>query len=300
MNQTGPNGAAMTAGYLGIDVGGTKVALRHESGERHRTHTFQWAPGDAARDVAALADAVRALRAEATDNLAAVGVALPATLDPAGRVTAWPSRPSWTGLDLAAELGALFPGIPVVCADDGDLAALAEAHNLSCPDLVYVGVGTGIGGGAVLGGQPVPGPTRGSWEIGHLIIDRGGPECVCGRRGCVQAVASGPAVLRRAGGVDFATLRAEWLAGADRAVHAVDDACAAVATALVSVAELVHPQVAVIGGGFADGLPGFVEAVARHMAALARPGHPAPPVREAGLGGLSSLHGAVLLARGAG
>lgn len=287
----------MSAGYLGIDVGGTKVAMRIEERGASREHTFQWTPGGAADDLATLVGAVGELRRAGTGDLAAVGVALPATLDPQGRVTAWPSRPTWTGLDLAAELDRLFPGVPVACADDGDLAALAEADHICCPDLVYVGVGTGVGGGAVLGDELFPGPARGSFEIGHVIVERGGAECVCGRRGCVQAIASGPAVLRRAGGADFATLRAGWLDQAGWAVRAVDEACAAVAAALVGVAELLHPRMAVVGGGFADGLPGFVDAVAGHSAALARPGHPPPPIRAAALGGLSSLHGAVLLAR---
>lgn len=287
----------MSAGYLGIDVGGTKVVMRMANDGADRAHTFRWAPGGAAEDLAALTAAVADLRSGWRGELAAVGIALPATLDPTGRVTAWPSRPTWVGLDLITELGRLFPGVPVVCADDGDLAALAEADHLRCPDLLYVGIGTGVGGGAVLDGNLVPGPARGSFEIGHLIVARGGAECVCGRQGCVQAVASGPAVLRRAGGVDFPELRAGWLAGAEPAVRAIDEACAAIAAAVVGVAELLRPRVAVVGGGFADGLPGFVDAVAGHVAALARPGHPPPPVQAATLGGLSSLHGAVLLAR---
>lgn len=282
--------------YLGIDVGGTKVALRVEDVTAHREHTFRWAPGTADDDIAALTAAVCELRAAWPRPVTSVGVALPATLDREGRVTAWPSRPSWTGLDLTAKLAAVFPEAEVACADDGDLAALAEADHLGCHDLLYLGVGTGIGGGIVLDGRPVPGLERGSCEIGHLVVDRTGPRCACGRRGCVQAVASGPATLSRAG-VDFDALRAGWLARAPHAVRAIDESCAAIAAAVVSVAELVHPRTTVVGGGFADSLPGLPAAIADHVAALARPGHPPVPVRAAGLGASSSLYGAVLLAR---
>ncbi|RKN07374.1 ROK family protein [Streptomyces radicis] len=304
-------------GRLGIDIGGTKVALRAVAdGARGRGNdradawedawedVFRWPEtGDADRDLAALAERVRALRDRWDAPVASVGVAMPGTVDPAGRVVTWPGRPSWTGLDFGASLRALFPAARVAWADDGDLAALAEAHATGCANLVYLGVGTGIGGGIVLGGRPCPGLGRGSSEIGHLIVDRAGPRCGCGRRGCLQAVAAGPATLRRAarlrgtgGEVPFAALREAFAARAPWAVAAVDESCAALGAAIVSLGELLAPDRALVGGGFADGLPGFVAAVADHARGLARPGHPPPPVGPAVLGGLSSLHGAVLLA----
>ncbi|MEV6612046.1 ROK family protein [Kutzneria sp. NPDC051319] len=292
------------AGCLGIDLGGTKVALRAEApGLSPRDVDFRWPVGtDAAQDMDAVAAGVAGLRARWDVTVDAVGVAVPATVDAAGRVVAWPNRPGWTGLDLVAALRGMFPGAEVGHADDGDLAALAEADHLGCADLVYVGVGTGVGGGIVLDGRSLPGTAKGSCEIGHLVVDRGGPVCDCGRRGCVQAVASGRAVLRAASRlrgeqVSFDQLREAWLARAGWAVTAVTDGCAALAAAIVGVGELVHPGMAVVGGGFAAGLPGFVPAVAEQVAALARPGHPVAPVRAAEFGGLSSLRGAVLLAR---
>ncbi len=289
--------------YLGIDVGGTKVALRTEGdGQEPVTTSFRWpAGGEVREDLAALADQVGRLY-ETAPAPAAVGVAMPATLDGAGRVVAWPGRPGWNGLDLRAALAGLFPDSPVRCADDGDLGALAEAAAAHCPDVVYLGVGTGIGGGIVHGGRPFPGPERGSCEVGHLIVDRAGPPCDCGRRGCVQAVASGPATLRRAAElrgreVDFADLLTGLTERQVWAREAVADSCAALAAAVVGLAELAHPQLAVIGGGFAAGVPGFVTQVAERVARLARPGVAPVPVRPAALGGLSSLYGAVRLAR---
>ncbi|MCM3921970.1 ROK family protein [Frankia sp. AiPs1] len=353
----------VTPGVLGIDIGGTKVALRIEPAHPGAPTTaggtvqigvpgdggvpggagvgvgvgvdapdrlgapdgtaspveatFRWAPSaSATRDLDDLATHVAALRARWVGSVAAVGVAMPATLDAAGRVTTWPGRPSWTGLALADALRGLVPGATVACADDGDLAALAEAHAAGCPDLVYLGLGTGVGGGIVLDGRPCPRPGRGSAEIGHLVISAGGPPCTCGRQGCVQATASGPATLRRAsryrdgdvgaradGGsvahteVTFAELRAAWLAETGWAVRAVRESVQAAAVAVVGLTELLHPAMAVVGGGFADGLPGFAEAVDERARQLGRPGHPPAPVRAATLGGLSSLSGAILLAR---
>jgi kanosamine 6-kinase len=309
---------ASVAGVLGIDIGGTKVALRIEPAATGTAApveaTFQWQRAvPALRDVDDLATQVGALLSRWAGPVGAVGVAMPGTVDAAGLVTTWPGRPSWTGLAFVDMLRALVPGAAVAHADDGDVAALAEAAAAGRSDIVYIGVGTGIGGGIVLGGRPCPGPARGSAEVGHMVIAMDGPPCTCGRRGCVQALACGPATLRRAilhrdadttatadGDVGFAELRASWLDGRDWAVRAVRESAAAVAVAVTGLAELLHPDLAVVGGGFADGLPGFTDAVAEHTQALGRPGHPPVPVQAAVLGGLSSLAGAILLGRQAG
>jgi kanosamine 6-kinase len=310
-------------GVLGVDIGGTKVALRAERAEGTRAQgategaataqgadvsayerVLTWPGGGVEADVAALAGAVDALRAESGLRFAAVGVAMPGTVDPGGRVTVWPGRPSWAGLPFDATLRRLFPGSRTAWADDGDLAALAEARQAGADDVVYLGVGTGVGGGVVLGGRPLPGPGRGSPEVGHLVVDLDGPRCDCGRHGCLQAIASGPATLRRAAAargaeVGFAELRDGLAHDQQWAREAVHPAGTALAAAVVSLGELVDPAVAVLGGGFAAGLPGFVDLVAREVARLARPGRPTPAVRAAALGGLSSLYGAVALARDA-
>jgi kanosamine 6-kinase len=292
------------AHYLGIDVGGTKVALRAETdaGGVYET-SFRWGPRRGpAQDLAQLAAQVAEARASWDMPLRAVGVAMPATVGPVGRVTAWPSRPEWTGHDVGASLRALFPDAKVAWADDGDLGALAEAHAAGCDDLLYTGVGTGVGGGLVLRGELCPGLGRGSFEIGHMIVDRRGPRCVCTRRGCLQAVASGPATLARAArlrgaAVTFDELRQALPGGQPWAVSAIERTSRALAAAIAGVHELLDPRLVLVGGGFAAGVPDFVPLVSGHLAELARPGRTLPPVRPARLGGLSSLRGAVALAR---
>ncbi|MFC9945008.1 ROK family protein [Streptomyces pratensis] len=290
--------------FLGIDVGGTKVALQTDSGTQSRSAVFPWPrTSSVADDLEALTRNVRALLDGTEQPVEAVGVAMPATVGADGLVTTWPGRPSWTGLDLRAALRSLFPRSAVHWADDGDLAALAEADEADCPDVAYLGVGTGVGGGIVLDGRLCPGTARGSCEVGHVVVDPKGPRCDCGRRGCVQAVASGPATLRRAGHlrgrpVAFAELRDGLHDEHDWAVTAIGESCDALAVAIVNLNELVRPALVLIGGGFADGLPGFAGTVAERAHALSRPGHPVAQVRAASLGGLSSLRGAVLLARG--
>ncbi|WP_089155936.1 ROK family protein [Micromonospora sp. NBS 11-29] len=290
----------MTGALLGVDVGGTKVALRAEAAGRPAyERVLTWPTGaDPAADLAALAAEVAALRA-GYGPVDAVGVAMPATVDRAGAVVAWPGRPSWVGLDLAGALRRLFPDTPTGYADDGDLAGLAEARHAGRDDVLYLGVGTGVGGGIVLGGRNVP--AGASAEVGHMVVDLAGERCDCGRTGCLQAVASGPATLRRAarlrgGPVDPDRLRAGLRADEPWAREAIGPACAALAAAVVSLGELLAVDLAIVGGGFAVGLPEFVPLVGRIAAGSGRPGRPAPRVAAAALGGLSSLHGALLLA----
>lgn len=301
--------AAGAANYLGIDVGGTKVALAAARGPQDAVGgvplrvTGRW-PGPPAgvdRDLAVLRALVADLRAATRRPFTRVGVAVAATLDAAGRVVAWPTRPSWIGLDLLGELRALVGECAAVWADDGALAAVAEARAADVTDLVYVGVGTGVGGGIIAGGRPVPGLSRGSCELGHLIVNRGGRLCDCGRRGCLQAEASGPATLRRAAvargrPVVFDELRAGYASGEAWARSAVEHGCAALAAALAGMGELSSPAAHVIGGGFGTGIPGFVDEIARQAAALSRPGHPVAPVFPARCGEESSLRGALIAA----
>lgn len=284
--------------YLGIDFGGSKVAFRLNGARRHDS-TLRWRrSADLATDLAMVADHLRTLRVCCGEPIEAVGMAVPATLDRAGRVTAWPNRPSWIGLDLPGFVASELPGAAVRWGDDGDLAALAEAHHSGRADLTYLGVGTGVGGGLVLGGR-----LRDGAEIGHVVIDRGGPRCACGRRGCLQALACGPATLRRAATaraapVSVADLRAGYANRQPWAVRALTETAEALAVAVVGVGELLRPPLVRIGGGFAHALPELVPMVAAAASAWARPGHPAPSVEPAALGEESSLYGALELARG--
>lgn len=287
---------------LGIDVGGTKVAVRTE---RHGTvaeHIMTWPAEGSARDDLEVLGHWLGVALTGQPAPTAVGMAMPATCDATGTVVTWPGRPSWTGLDLRAALRALFGRIPVAWADDGDLAALAEAGHAGLRDVVYVGVGTGVGGGIVRDGRVWPGPERGSCELGHLVVDMSGPCCDCGRHGCLQALASGPATLRRATGlrgrvVTPADLTAGLASGAGWAEGALVPTVAALAAAVVGVSELAHPDVVLIGGGFGAGIADLPARVAGAAGSLRRRGGRVLDIRPAALGARSSLVGAVLLAR---
>jgi kanosamine 6-kinase len=294
--------------YLGIDIGGTKVALRQESADStvRSASSFRWRPGSVRDDVRALADAVSRLtgRGQAAGQLPvrAAGLALPATVA-GGTVTAWPSRPSWSGLDIAALLDAVLPGVPAVHEDDGNLAALAEAAATGCPDLAFLGLGTGVGGGIVLGGQLYTGRYGRAGEIGHMVIHPAGPRCACGRSGCLQAMASGPAALARAahrGGtaaMSPAAFCSGLAAGAPWAVRTLEETAGALAVAVINLGELLQCAQVRLGGGFGSAVPGLTVTVRAQVARLTRPGQRPPAVLRAANGAEASLRGALLLAR---
>lgn len=289
--------------WLGIDLGGTKAAIRAETheGEIHE-HVFRWRGRGLDSDLAQLSAEVSLLKQQVSGGFTAAGIALPASVGPDGLVTAWPNRPEWIGLDVRRTFRSLIGDTPVMWANDGDLGALAEAKAIGCDDLLYVGVGTGVGGGLIADGVLVPGLGRGAFEIGHLITDADGPLCQCGRRGCLQATASGPPTLARAArlrgaSVMYEELQEGFLADAEWAVQSVERSCHRLAVAITSIRELLHPSLVVVGGGFAAGLPGFADTVSHHIAALTRPGVPAPVVKQSLIRGLSTLHGAIVLAQ---
>ncbi len=192
---------------LGIDVGGTKVALCvGELGgalRAERTVPTELS-GDARRDVAHLAEAAREVVAEAGLPLAeiqAVGVSLPGPLDTEGaRVLNPPNLPGWHDVPVRDELRDALDGLPVHLENDANAAALAEWHfgaGRGFRSAVYLTMSTGVGGGVILDGRLHRGRNWSAGEIGHMALVWDGEPCFCGLHGCVEAYLGGRAWARR-------------------------------------------------------------------------------------------------------
>jgi kanosamine 6-kinase len=286
---------------IALDIGATKLAVRAAGPDGSAGLYRRWAGDDPEADLALICSAIADVRCRLGDAVRQVGVAAAPTVDHHGRVTAWPSRPAWAGLPLGEAL-AEAAGAPVAIADDGMLAALAEADASGCADLAYIGLGTGVGGGLVVGGVVLRGAHGTAGEIGHLPVDPAGPECACGRRGCLQAYAGGSALATRA-----ATLRSEptstrqlvaAIAAGDRwAVQVADEAALALARAVITLTEVVGPAEVHIGGGLGAALADLPQRVGAAVSGMGRAGHRLPVVRAAALGSHASLAGAMLLAQ---
>ena len=184
---------------IGLDVGGTKIAggVVDDTGAV-LVEIVEPTPedSDAPAVTAVLLDVIERLRAKHQD-VAAIGVGAAGIVEwPVGRIL-WAPNNEYRDWAVRAELEAAT-GLPVVVDNDANVAALAEARlgERRYRELVLITVGTGIGGGLVLGGQIYRGPTGHGAELGHIVLNPDGPVCGCGNHGCFEAYASGTALTR--------------------------------------------------------------------------------------------------------
>lgn len=191
---------------LGLDLGGTKtsVCLGNERGEHLASRRF---PTDPARGPAdwleRTARTAETLIAEAGLNesgVGAIGLSVPGPMSVArGALIAPPNLPGWTEVPIRDLCAERFRK-PVYVQNDANAAALAEYRFGNCrgvPDLVYLTLSTGVGAGVLSGGRLVQGATDLGGEIGHHVLDRNGPPCPCGQRGCFEIYCGGLSVANR-------------------------------------------------------------------------------------------------------
>jgi glucokinase len=184
---------------LGVDVGGTKVAVAAVEGVA--THGGIQHP-TVIESTDALLDGLEATVRRVIDEVGepeAIGVGVPSQVDyETGRAETSVNIPL-TGVPLREELSGRF-GVPVFVDNDANCAALAEAHILGEEDLVMLTLGTGVGGGVVLGGMTFRGAHGLGAELGHFTLNPDGPPCPgsCPNRGCIEAFCSGQALERDA------------------------------------------------------------------------------------------------------
>jgi glucokinase len=184
---------------LGVDVGGTKVAVAAVDGVTVLAATEDPTSTDTAD---ALLEGIEAAVRRMIDRVGkpeAVGVGVPSQIDYATGTVETSVNIPLTGVPLREELGRRF-GVPVFVDNDGNCAALAEAHILGEDNLVMLTLGTGVGGGVVTGGMTFRGAHGLGAELGHMTLNPDGPPCPgnCPNRGCIEAYCSGQALERDA------------------------------------------------------------------------------------------------------
>ncbi|MCC6301389.1 MAG: ROK family protein [Gammaproteobacteria bacterium] len=242
---------------IGIDLGGTKIegVVTSRGGEILRRERIA-TPRDYPDIVRAVAELVAALWKTAPD--AAVGIGAPGAVNAAG-LTYNSNTVCFNGRPLRADIAAAL-GRPVRMVNDANCLALSEATDGAAAgaEVVFgVILGTGVGGGIVVHGRVLSGPHGIAGEWGHNPLDLQGPECYCGRRGCVETYLSGPAFaadFRRAGG---AALAAAEIVAAARQDEPLARACLTrylerFGRALATVINILDPDVIVLGGGMSN------------------------------------------------
>lgn len=202
--------------YLAIDLGGTKTAVclgdeRGHLGPGHRMPTE--ADHDPRRWRERLHGLIQDTLQEAGRHLQdvqSVGLAVPGPMSVRdGLVLAPPNMPAWRNIPVRAWVEELT-GRPVHLNNDANAAALAEYRYgafRGVPDLVYLTMSTGVGGGIIAGGHLVQGSRDLAGEVGHMVLDPHGPPCPCGQRGCLEMYCGGRNVLHQ--------VRAELTRGVD-------------------------------------------------------------------------------------
>ena len=186
--------------FVGIDIGGTAVkgALLQEDGTVLRRSSIPTLATRPFEDVAVrIGEQIRALTAG--ERVEAVGVGCPGTVDGDRGVVIYSNNLYWKDAHLADELQKAA-GVPVKVANDANAAALGEYRfgaGKAYTDLALITLGTGVGGGIVLGGKLFGGCDGRGTEIGHTVIVTDGVQCTCGRKGCFEAYASATALVRQ-------------------------------------------------------------------------------------------------------
>ncbi len=267
---------------IGIDVGGTNFRLGVVRGaqvvweQRFQADFAGLCRTSSQRDaldriLRTLLDAIAQARA-AYPSVSSIGIGFPGFIDPHTRcVLSSPNLPGLLNIDLVAPLRSAC-GLPVVLENDAAAAAFGEyvLSGQTSGDLVYIGLGTGVGGGLVLRGKLHGGAHGVAMEIGHLIIEPNGRPCGCGNRGCLEQYASASGVQQSyfaATGLALPATEIAKLAGCQEsaAIRAFEQAGDYLAAVLAHIAKVVDVSEVVIGGGMSAAWPLLQPAFERRL-----------------------------------
>ncbi len=306
----------------GFDVGGTNIRAEVIGSTSIPATAAQRRTRPASMDgiVGAICDMVGGIEEELPGGIAAVGVGCAGLVNRSGRVATSPNIPEIRNFPLLSMLAGRL-GRPVAVDNDATAALRAE---MACgaaagvENVLLVTFGTGIGAALALDGEIRRGAHGLAGEAGHMIVAPGGPECLCGRRGCWEQVASGEALGRaardaaRAGGAPALAERVDGRIGDIRGEHVGELATEGdpvarrllrtfagwVALGLNNLILLVSPEVVVLGGGLSELGEMFVAPVRDALEEVYLEQHQRPPVglRGAQHGDRAGAIGAALLA----
>ena len=249
---------------LGLDIGGTKIAAGVVDADGG-VHGFVVAPtevergpGDGSRRLFELGRRAVDESGIAWAEILGAGIGCGGPLDSANGVLIAPLHlPGWKDLPIVELATAAFDR-PAVLENDATACAAGEHRygaGRGAQNMVYLTVSTGVGGGVVIDGRLHRGRSGNGGELGHVTVDWHGRECRgCGRRGCLEAYASGTSIAERAREAGLKDAGAADVAAAARdgdpvATRVWNETCEALASGITSIANLFEPEVVVLGGG---------------------------------------------------
>ncbi|MFF9815549.1 ROK family protein [Streptomyces sp. NPDC014006] len=249
-----------------LDIGGTKIAGALVD-DRGTILVRAQRPTPARKDGDTVMRAVEEVLGELTASplwgrARALGIGSAGPVDASTGTVSPVNIPGWRDFPLVERARAATGGLPVELIGDGVAITAAEHWQGAArgyANALCMVVSTGVGGGLVLNGRLHPGPTGNAGHIGHISVDLDGDLCPCGSRGCVERIASGPNIARRAledgwrpgpdGDTSAVAVAAAARAGDPVAVASFERAAQALAAGIAATATLVEIDIAVIGGG---------------------------------------------------
>ncbi len=183
------------------------------------------------------------------------GIGVPGTVDRKKGIVRYSNNTGWEDVAVVREMNRYLP-VPIEIANDGDCAALGEViagAGKECSDVVMLTVGTGVGGGVILDGEIYQGKGIGGSELGHMVILENGELCTCGRRGCLEAYVSVPALKRQAKektGKEYSPeeIFSEAVEGNPAMKELLDLYIQRLGTGIVNLVNIFRPQMVVLGG----------------------------------------------------
>lgn len=193
--------------YLGIDLGGTKIAVALVDSSGHIvSNSRDWTKAEEGREkvlarICGLVDKVLHEAKTPRGQVTGLGIGAPGAIDRhMGIVHSMTNLPGWEDFSLKEYFGKIYR-IPVVLDNDANAAALGEylfGAGQGFADMIYITVSTGVGGGIISDGHLLHGTWGMAGEVGHMVLDPNGELCNCGNRGCWETISSGTAIAREA------------------------------------------------------------------------------------------------------
>jgi len=266
-------GSSPGALAVGIDVGGTKIAsFLVERGGAILDRDVRPTP---AQDQEATLQAMEAsARAVVTSEVAAIGISAAGLVEAGTGIMRFAPNLSWRNAPLVERIGGAF-GVPTVADNDNNAAAWGEFRfgvGRGHANILFVGVGTGIGGGIIVDGALLRGAHGFAAEIGHIIVEPDGPRCGCGNHGCWEQVASGSAITRDAraavtrhphsmlvqlSGGDPAQVTGSMVTGAARQGDTVsrgilNEVGHRLGQGIAGLVNVLDPELVIVGGGVSE------------------------------------------------
>ena len=260
--------------YVGIDLGGTfiKGGIVDDLGNiilEDKTPTESEKGAESvAKNIAALANSLMARVGLCKDDLEGLGMGVPGMIDSRAGNVIYSNNLKWQDFRIGKTVSALT-GLKVKIANDANVAALGEAKFGAAKgfeNVVMLTLGTGVGGGVVAESVLIEGNKGAGAELGHMVIVKGGEQCTCGRKGCLEAYASATALIRdtkrameahkdskmwECGGLDKVTGKTafDYTSVDPYAKAVVDGYIEALAYGITNLANIFRPEIVLLGGG---------------------------------------------------